>query len=328
MNPIAIIRALRPHQWVKNGFVLAAVVFAFAELEEELFFTAPAVQCSLLAMAAYCLAASAIYLVNDVLDVENDRQHPEKSKRPIAAGEVSISTALIVAVICAAGAVWLALAAGEFAGVKALEKGESEGLNAAALATAHCWAAHSVLIVLVGYMALNIAYSVRLKHVVILDVFCIAAGFILRIKAGGFAAGVPVSPWLLLCTFFLALFLALCKRRAECDLLGEAKAEHRKILGDYEVGYLDQMVTALAACTILSYSFYSVSDAGAGSREGVELFWTVPFVVFGLARYMWLVQQQRGGGSPTRVLLGGDPMFVLNTIGWMLTAGWLLFRDM
>ena len=308
MNLIAIIRALRPHQWVKNGFVLAAVVFAFAKRGEALSLSRPAVQCSLLAMAAYCLGASAIYLVNDVLDIENDRQHPEKSKRPIAAGQVSITTALVVAVVCAVGAVLLALASGEFAG-------------------SNDHSAHSVLIILASYMALNVAYSVRLKHVVILDVFCIAAGFILRIKAGGFAADVKVSPWLLLCTFFLALFLAFCKRRAECDLLGESKAEHRKILGDYEVGFLDQMVTALAACTILSYSFYCVSPTGAGARE--DFFWTVPFVVFGLARYMWLVQQHRGGGSPTRVLLGGDPIFVLNTLGWMLTAGWLLFpKDM
>jgi 4-hydroxybenzoate polyprenyltransferase len=303
MNLIAIIRALRPHQWVKNGFVLAPVVFAFAKHGMALSLSRLEVQCSLLAMAAYCLGASAIYLVNDVLDVENDRQHPEKSKRPIAAGEVSISTALVAAIVCATGAIWLALAAGEFAGIA----GESTD---------------SVLIILAGYMALNIAYSVRLKHVVILDVFCIAAGFILRIKAGGFAAAVYISPWLFLCTFFLALFLAFCKRRAECDLLGEAKAEHRKILGDYEVGFLDQMVTALAACTILSYSLYSVIG---GLREEIEFFWTVPFVVFGVARYMWLVQQHRGGGSPTRVLLGGDPIFVLNTLGWMLTAGWLLF---
>ena len=306
MNPIAIIRALRPHQWVKNGFVLAAVVFALAERGEVLSLDRPAVRCSLLAMLAYCLGASAIYLVNDVLDVENDRQHPEKSKRPIAAGEVSAVTAIAASVLCVCGAVYLALSAGEFAG-------------------ANGGSAHSVLFVLVGYVCLNVAYSVRLKHVVILDVFCIASGFILRIKAGGFAAHVQVSPWLLLCTFFLALFLALCKRRAECDLLGDAKAEHRKILGDYEVGFLDQMVTALAACTILSYSLYSIIGDGAGSRDGVELFWTVPFVVFGLARYMWLVQQQRGGGSPTRVLLGGDPMFVLNTLGWMLVTGLLLF---
>jgi 4-hydroxybenzoate polyprenyltransferase len=306
MNLIAIIRALRPHQWVKNGFVLAPVVFAFAVREVTPSLSAPAVQCSLLAMVAFCLGASAIYLVNDVLDVENDRRHPEKSKRPIAAGEVTIPVALVCALLCAAGSVALALAAGELAGVS----GRST---------------HAVVVVLASYMTLNVAYSVRLKHIVIVDVFCIASGFILRIKAGGFAADAQVSPWLLLCTFFLALFLAFCKRRAECDLLGESKAEHRKALGDYEAAFLDQMVTSLAACTVLSYSLYSVIGVGAGSRDGVELFWTVPFVVFGLARYMWLVQQQRGGGSPTRVLLGGDPIFVLNTLGWMLTTGLLLF---
>jgi len=305
MNPLAIIRALRPHQWVKNGFVLAAVVFQMAEMQEPLSLT-EGVKSSLLAVAAFCLGASAIYLVNDVLDIENDRKHPDKSKRPIASGEVSIPAALLFSVLCAAGAWFLAVSAGDLA--------DAEGGSPP-----------SVLICLAIYIGLNVAYSVRLKHVVLLDAFCIATGFLLRVKAGGFAAGVEVSPWLLLCTFFLALFLALCKRRAECDLLGEAKAEHRKILGDYEVGYLDQMVTALAACTILSYSLYTVIGDGASAREGVELFWTVPFVVFGLGRYMWLVQQQQGGGSPTRVLLGGDPMFVLNTLCWMVTAGWFLF---
>ena len=118
------------------------------------------------------------------------------------------------------------------------------------------------------------------------------------------------------------LFLALCKRRAECDLLGEAKAEHRKILGDYEVGFLDQMVTLLAACTILCYSLYTV----IGVDEKLQMVWTVPFVVFGLGRYMWLVQKQRGGGNPTRVLLGGDPMFMFNTVAWMLVTGLLMFR--
>jgi len=296
MNPLAILRALRPHQWVKNGFVLAAVVFQLAEAREALTLT-DGVKDSLLALAAFCLGASAIYLVNDVLDVENDRKHPEKSKRPIAAGEVSIPVALLAAAGCAGGAVALA--------------GQAGGSSS------------SVVICLVIYMGLNVAYSARLKHVVLLDAFCIASGFLLRVKAGGFAAGAVVSPWLLLCTFFLALFLALCKRRAECDLLGEAKAEHRKILGDYEVGYLDQMVTALAACTILCYSLYTVM--GEGASEEVELFWTVPFVVFGLGRYMWLVQQQQGGGSPTRVLLGGDLMFAINTVGWLAAIGLLLF---
>ena len=296
MNPLALIRALRPHQWVKSGFVLAAVIFAKAKEGVPLSWDGEAETNSLFAMAAFCLAASAVYLLNDVLDVENDRHHPEKCKRPIAAGEVSIPVALISAVVCASAAVILAEEAG----------GES-GL---------------VTVFLVGYMGLNIAYSLRLKHIVLVDAFCIAAGFLLRVEAGGAAASEGVSRWLLLCTLFLALFLALCKRRAECDLLGEAKAEHRKILGDYEVGFLDQMVPLLAACTILCYSLYTVIEVD----EKLQMVWTVPFVVFGLGRYMWLVQKQRGGGNPTRILLGGDPMFVFNTLAWLLVAGLLMFR--
>ena len=296
MKPLALLRALRPHQWVKSGFVLAAVIFAKAKEGVLLSWDGEAETNSLFAMAAFCLAASAVYLLNDVLDVENDRHHPEKCKRPIAAGEVSIPVALISAVVCASAAVMLAEEAG----------GESG----------------SVTVFLVGYMGLNIAYSLRLKHIVLVDAFCIAAGFLLRVEAGGAAASEPVSRWLLLCTFFLALFLALCKRRAECDLLGEAKAEHRKILGDYEVGFLDQMVTLLAACTILCYSLYTVIEVD----EKLQMVWTVPFVVFGLGRYMWLVQKQRGGGNPTRILLGGDPMFMFNTVAWMLVTGLLMFR--
>jgi len=295
MNPLALLRALRPHQWVKNVFVLAAVVFAKAKEGEALSLGGSAERSSLFAMAAFCLGASAIYLVNDVLDAENDRRHPDKRNRPIAAGEVSVPMALVSAVICAAAASMLALEAGGFTA--------------------------PVVVLLASYVCLNIAYSLSLKHVVIVDAFCIAAGFLLRVEAGGSAANAPVSRWLLLCTLFLALFLALCKRRAECDLLGDAKAEHRKILGDYEVGFLDQMVTLLAACTILCYSLYTVIGEGVNP----SMVWTVPFVVFGLSRYMWLVQKQRGGGSPTRILLGGDPMFVLNTLGWMLTTGLLLF---
>jgi 4-hydroxybenzoate polyprenyltransferase len=281
---------------VKNGFVLAAVVFAKAKDGMALSWDGVDERSSLTAAAAFCLGASAIYLVNDVLDVEADRRHPEKCKRPIAAGEVAIPVALIAAVICAVGALLLAQHTGVQSG--------------------------RVTLLLASYVGLNIAYSLRLKHIVLVDAFCIAAGFLLRVEAGGAAAESVVSRWLLLCTFFLALFLALCKRRAECDLLGDRKAEHRKILGDYEVGFLDQMVTLLAACTILCYALYTV----IGVDPQMQMVWTVPFVVFGLGRYMWLVQKQRGGGSPTRILLGGDPMFVLNTVGWMVATGWLLFR--
>lgn len=280
---------MRPHQWVKNIFVLAALVFAggVAESAGREVHVIPV----LLAVAAFCLGSSAIYLLNDVLDVESDRAHPAKRKRPIAAGELSVGTALTAAGVSAAAALALA------------------------------WFAHGqpvpVLWVLVAYLTLNLAYTLRLKHVVLLDVFCIASGFLFRVQAGASAVGVPVSHWLFLCTLFLSLFLALCKRRAEIDLLGDDRGDHRAILTQYTTGFLDQMVTLVAACTIVSYTMYTVSDDTAHNfGEDHHLTVTVPFVVFGLARYMMLVQTQRGGGSPTRVLLGGDLQFVLNALAY------------
>lgn len=299
MKPTALVRALRPHQWVKNVFVLAALFFSAGEqgsLGEDL----GAVLRTLLALLAFCLGSSAIYLVNDVLDVESDRAHPTKRKRPIAAGEVSIPAALILSGACVAGALSLGWLAG----------GRPPGVAA----------------VVLGYMLLNLAYSLRLKHVVLLDAFSIAGGFILRVLAGGLAAGAQVSHWLFLCTLFLALFLALAKRRAESDLLGEARAGHRATLGEYDRGFLDQMVTVLAATTILCYAMYTV-DEGTIARFGSDrLIWTVPFVVFGLGRYMLLVQTQRGGGSPTRILLGADGPFLVNALLWVLATGLIVFH--
>ena len=163
---------------------------------------------------------------------------------------------------------------------------------------------------------------------VIVDAFCIAAGFLLRVLAGGFAAAAPVSHWLMLCTLFLALFLALCKRRAEIDLLGDDGEEHRPILAEYTLAFIDQAVVVLAGCAIICYTMYTVSDDTAakfGEHNG--LVWTVPFVVFGLFRYLLLVQTQKGGGSPTRVLLGGDATFVANAFLWLATVSVLLFRN-
>lgn len=289
MSPLPLLRAMRPHQWVKNVFVLAALVFAggVAEGAGREVHVVPV----LLAVAAFCLGSSAIYLLNDVLDVESDRAHPGKCKRPIAAGQLSVSAALSAAGISAAAAIALAFWAG----------GEPV----------------PVMWVLFAYLGLNLAYTLRLKHVVLLDVFCIASGFLFRVQAGASAVGVPVSHWLFLCTLFLALFLALCKRRAEIDLLGEDRGDHRAILTQYTTGFLDQMVTLVAACTIVAYTMYTVSDDTARNfGEDHHLIVTVPFVVFGLARYMLLVQTQRGGGSPTRVLLGGDLQFVLNALAY------------
>lgn len=299
--------ALRPQQWVKNVFVFAALVFARGTRGGKLF-EGPheEVQRALFVFAAFCAGASAIYLVNDVADVESDRAHPSKRNRPIASGALSIPAALLMSVACVIAALWL----GHLAEPPAhdLDKGPVP-----------------VMFVVAAYMALNLAYSLKLKHVVLVDAFCIAAGFLLRVIAGGLAVPAQISHWILLCTMFLALFLALCKRKAEMDLLGEGRGEHRAILLEYDHRFLDQMVTVLAACTIVTYTMYTVSD-DTNRNFGDQLVWTVPFVVFGLARYLLLVSTRKGGGSPTRVLLGGDALFAANTLGWIAVVAWIASR--
>jgi len=295
----ALIRALRPQQWVKNIFVLAAVAFARADVSVAHPGDLGDVWRSLAAFAAFCLGASAIYLVNDILDVVSDRAHPTKRRRPIAAGEVSIAAAWMTSAVCVLGALALGAVAG----------GE-----------------RSVIGVVAGYIALNFAYSVKLKHIVLVDAFCIAAGFLLRVHAGALAANAAVSHWLMLCTLFLALFLALCKRKAEIDLLGDGRGSHRANLLQYTPLFLDQMVTVLSACTIVCYTMYTVSpETAAKFGDDHDLIYTTPFVVFGLARYMLLVSQQRGGGSPTRMLLGGDAIFVSNAVLWALVTAAVVY---
>lgn len=295
----ALLRALRPQQWVKNVFVLAAVAFARADASVEHPDDHGDILRSLAAFGAFCLGASAIYLVNDVLDVESDRAHPTKRFRPIAAGEVGIVSAWILSALCVVAALGLGWIAG----------GEN-----------------TVIGIVAGYIALNFAYSVKLKHIVLVDAFCIATGFLLRVQAGAQAADAEVSHWLMLCTLFLSLFLALCKRKAEIDLLGDERGSHRANLMQYTPLFLDQMVTVLAACTIVCYTMYTVAPETArkfGADNG--LIYTTPFVVFGLARYMLLVSQQRGGGSPTRMLLGGDAIFVSNAVLWAIVTAAVVY---
>ena len=186
-----LIATLRPHQWVKNIFVAAALLFTLGEMGGNPLSHTPEMLRVALAVAAFCLASSSIYIVNDVLDAESDRKHPEKCNRPIASGALPVSKALVLSLVCIVTSGWLASQAGT-----------AEG---------------SVLLVVMGYALLNLLYSLRLKHIVLVDVFCIAAGFLLRVVAGAFAVGSPISEWLIICTFFLALFLALCKRHAELE---------------------------------------------------------------------------------------------------------------
>jgi 4-hydroxybenzoate polyprenyltransferase len=291
----AFVRALRPHQWSKNLFVLAALGFAYGD--ERLGETpgAESLVHTLYAFFAFCLGSSSIYLVNDVLDVESDRAHPTKRRRPIASGEISIGAAWAMASVCAASA-----------------------LGLARLASASGGAGIDVLLIVAAYMVMNLAYSVKLKHVLLVDAFCIATGFIFRVVAGGKAAGTEISHWLVLCTLFLALFLALNKRRAEIALLGDDREAHRKILAQYTTGFLDQIVSVLAACTIICYAMYTVDDQTlAKFGEDTHMIWTVPFVVFGVGRYLYLVDAHRQGGSPTRILLGGDGPFLVNGLLWL-----------
>jgi 4-hydroxybenzoate polyprenyltransferase len=297
MEPLALIRALRPQQWSKNVFVFAAPLFASGVRGSGV---APAAHVGAaewrhvgLAAAGFCLASSAVYLINDCADVEADRAHPEKRLRPIASGAVPVPLAAAVAALLMLVALALGLAAGGSAGG---------------------W---QVFGVLGAYAVINTAYSLRLKHVVLVDAFCIATGFLLRVVAGGAAAAVEVSHWLLLCTLFLALFLALNKRRAEIALLGDRRALHRATLQEYSLPMLDQLVTILSATTIVCYAMYTVDAETVAKFESRRLMWTVPFVVFGIARYLFLVQSGRGGGNPTRIFLGGDALFLVNSLSWL-----------
>jgi 4-hydroxybenzoate polyprenyltransferase len=302
MKPKAVLIALRPQQWVKNVFVFAALVFAAGTQGALLHVPKDQVVRTLFAFGAFCIGASAIYLVNDVADVESDRAHPTKRNRPIASGALPVPAALTLSLVCVALALFL--------GTRA-EPPHAEGDSPV-----------PVVLVVAAYMTLNLAYSLKLKHVVLVDAFCIAAGFLLRVIAGGLAVPVTVSHWLLLCTMFLALFLALCKRKAEMDLLGDGRGHHRAILLEYDHTFLDQMVTVLAACAIVTYTMYTVAE-DTTAKFGHGLVWTVPFVVFGLARYLLLVSTRKGGGSPTRVLLGGDALFATNTLLWIAAVAWI-----
>ncbi len=300
MDLKALIVALRPHQWVKNVFVFAALVFARGSQGRLFQGDMDEVRRTLWAFAAFCLGASTIYLINDIVDRESDRRHPTKSRRPIASGRVSVPTAIAMSIVCAALAMACALRAGG--------------------SPVPVWP------IVAGYMVLNGAYSLRLKHVVLVDAFCIAAGFLLRVIAGALAVPAEISHWLLLCTMFLALFLALSKRKAEMDLLGDDRGEHRAILREYNTSFLDQMTTVLASCAIVTYTMYTVADETIAKFGGDELVFTVPFVVFGLGRYLFLVHTQRGGGNPTKILLGGDLLFAINTLGWIATVAWVISK--
>jgi 4-hydroxybenzoate polyprenyltransferase len=275
-----LVRSLRPAQWAKNTFVLAPLVFAGGLAEPG------ALVRALGAFAAFCAASSAVYLTNDLRDREQDRNHPRKSRRPIAAGTLPVGVAVAAATVLGAGAL---------AGAAALGR--------------------DFALALVAYLALQVLYTLWLKRVVILDALAIALGFVLRVYAGAAAVAVAVSPWLFLCTIFLALFLAFSKRRHELVLLADGASNQRGVLSEYSPAFLDQMMNVVTASAVVCYALYAVAPETVAKHGGRSLLITVPLVLFGIFRYLYLVYQRQEERNPTEAILR-DPPFLINMALW------------
>ena len=282
------LRLLRPHQWVKSGFVFAGLLFGHA------WHDAQRVEQVLLAAVAFSLAASAVYVLNDLSDRELDRLHPHKRHRPLAAGQVNVTQALMLAGACLVSALMLGHAASP-----------------------------RVLILVLVYVVLNVAYSAGLKHVVLLDVFIIAAGFMLRILAGTLGVGIAPSHWLLLCGATITLFLGFAKRRAELNALAAQGSGRGRALNDYDSVLLDKLIGICATGAIVSYSLYTFSEATVARHGTDALIYTVPFVIYAIFRYLFLLHRRGGGGDPAAALLQDAHLFCA-FVGWLATVIGLL----
>ena len=287
-----LLRSIRPEQWPKNLFVFAGLLFG------KRLFDIDAVALAMAAFAIFSALSSTIYLFNDVADRVADRTHPLKRTRPIASGALSPRVAVVAA----------------------------SGLGLVALGAA---AAISPGLVLTAgtYVGLLLLYSFALKHIVIVDVLTIAAGFVLRAVAGALAVDVPISQWLLVCTTLLALFLALSKRRHELTLLADAAGDHRPILDEYTPYLLDQMVGVVTASTLVAYALYAASPDTAEKLGTDRLTWTIPFVLYGIFRYLYLVHQKRGGGNPSAMLLTDRPLLACVAL-WAASVILLLYSPL
>jgi 4-hydroxybenzoate polyprenyltransferase len=289
--PVQLLKLLRPYQWVKNGFVFIGLLFGEVGDNPDLRLKV------VLAAAAFCLMSSCVYVLNDIFDREADRAHPLKRSRPLASGTVGLTEAIALALVCAIAG--LALGAAASAGVVAM---------------------------LIAYLLLNLAYSAGLKHVAILDVFLIAAGFMLRIFAGTWAVGIAPSQWLLLCGLLLTIFLGFAKRRAELmvsDADGSTGGSQRPVLDDYSPALLDTMMAVSAAGVIVSYSLYTVSADTVALHHTDKLIYTLPFVLYGIFRYTFLVHRH-GGEDPASTLLRDAHMLVTGA-AWFIVTIWIIW---
>ncbi len=286
-----LLKAMRPQQWVKNLLVFAGVLFARRLFDLDRLMVASA------AFGLFCLASGGIYVINDLLDLEQDRRHPDKRLRPLASGRLKVPVAVVGGGLALLASLWGAFRLHPvFGGIAGL------------------------------YVAQNLLYSKYLKHVVILDVMLIGFGFVLRAVAGAVAVEVEVSSWLILCTFLLALFLGFSKRRQEIVRLKEAGEVHRSVLTEYSPQFLDTMIGIVTAATLMSYALYTTSEQTVQKFHTRHLILTIPFVLYGIFRYLYLMHRQEKGDNPTEVLLK-DPAMRVNVLLWVLAVvGIIYFR--
>jgi 4-hydroxybenzoate polyprenyltransferase len=285
-----LLLSLRPGQWTKNLVIFAGLLFG------KRLFDAAAVLDAMSAFAVFCVLSGAVYLVNDIADRDSDRQHPLKARRAVASGALPVTVAAAAAILLGAAGLAAAYLVGrEFAAVAA------------------------------AYVALQLLYSRPLKHIIIIDVLTIAIGFVLRAVAGALAVQVEISHWLLVCTILLALFIALAKRRHEIVLLGGDATSHRPILGDYTSYLLDQMIGVVTASTLIAYVFYTISPETQAKFGTPWLGLTIPFPLYGIFRYLFLVHQREGGGSPADLLLTDRPLLACVAL-WALAVALIIYR--
>ncbi len=287
---MAILASMRPQQWIKNLFIFAALVFSGH------LFSGPDFLRTFIGFSLFSLAASGIYLFNDITDIGRDRLHPVKSRRPLPSGRLPVSAAWVSSGL---------LLAGGLTGSYLLEPG--------------------FFALLATYALLNVLYSLYLKHVVILDVMTIAAGFVLRVLGGAVIIGVPTSEWLIICTVLLSLFLGFSKRRHELTVLETSADHHRSVLQHYSPYFLDQMIGIVTASTVMSYVLYTISEDTVLKFGTKHLIYTVPFVLYGIFRYLYLVHKLEKGGDPTRLALTDRPL-LLNTILWICAASYIIYH--
>ncbi len=287
--PRALFAEMRPQQWTKNVLLFPALLFSqnLTKWRET--------SLVLAAFGVFCFLSSSIYFLNDLLDIENDRAHPTKCNRPLASGALPIKLGIAAFIVFSVGS----------------------------LGTAW-WLNPHFGIVATVYFILQVAYSIRLKHLVILDVSCIAAGFVLRTIGGAEVIGVEISSWLLICAMLLSLFLAFGKRRHELILLEDGATAHRKILGEYSIELLDQMISVVTAATVVSYLFYTVAPETVAKFHTKNLIYTSPFVLYGIFRYLYLIHQKQLGGSPEKALLN-DPGSIINLLLYGLVSVIILY---